>query len=286
MTPAHRASSRAGPYGNRLEPDSRRSCRAESPPLDGRLTRPVLRARPRLSAGVQNACTRVVGEGDAGLTTEVSVGPRLPDVEKTGHEEASSTGRTSRASRYLLPALLLVFSGLAWTAVAYTSHLPRTDALGGGILYMWWRLSGNDWLGVALMSASGSSLALLTWLLRFAVDKIVSAGWWALATGTASLVWLAGAAVASVIALLGFFTYGAGNETLVEGPHGVRRVLTQSFLSDSVDVYRPMSSHLYVFEPGTDNGLRHRLEEGRCTISEDQPPRLVLHCGDTATTLV
>jgi len=150
---------------------------------------------------------------------------------------------------------------------------------------MWWRLSGNDWLGVALMSASVSSLALLTWLLRFAVDKIMSARCWALAMGTAALVWLAGAAVAAVIALLGFFTYAAGNETLVQGPHDVRRVLTQSFLSDSVDVYRPVRSHLYVYESGTDNGLRFRLEQGRCTISQDQQSRSVLHCGDTDTTL-
>ena len=206
-------------------------------------------------------------------------------MDQTGHGGGSSTGRTSRSARYLLPALSLVFSGVAWAAVAYTAHLPQSNALGQGSLYMWWRLSGNEWLGVALMSASASSLVLLTWLLRFAVDKILSARWWALAMGTAALVWLAGAAVGAVIALLGFFTYAAGNETLVQGPHGVRRVLSQSFLSDSVDVYRPVSSHLYVFESGTDNGLRYRLERGRCTISEDQLSRSVLHGGDTATTL-
>ena len=207
-------------------------------------------------------------------------------MDKTGQVGVRcATELTSRPNCSPLSALLLVFSGLAWAAVAYTSHLPRTDALGQGVLYLWLRLSGNDWLGVALLSASASSLALLTWLLRLAVGSIRSDGWWALAMATAALVWLVGAAVAAVIALLGFFTYAAGNEMLVHGPHGVRRVLTQGMLSDSVDVYRPVSSHLYVFESGVDNGLRLRLELGRCTISEDQPSRLVLHCGDTATTL-
>jgi hypothetical protein len=103
--------------------------------------------------------------------------------------------------------------------------------------------------------------------------------------GTAALVWLGSAAVAAVIALLGVFTYAAGNDTLVQGPQGVRRVVTQGALSDSVSVYRPVSSHLYVFESGLDNGLRHRLGQGRCTISEDQASRSVLTCGDTVTTL-
>ena len=191
----------------------------------------------------------------------------------------------SHSTRYLLPALLLVISGLAWAAVRYTSRLPRTDASGQGVRYMWLRLSGNDWLGVALVVASAASLALLTWLLHLAVSKIVSDGWWALAAGVAALVWLAGAAVAAVIAVFGFLSYAAGTDTLVQGPHGVRRIVTQGASGDSVDVYRPVTSQMYVIEPGTGNSLKLDPQQGRCTISEDQSSRPLLHCGNTAVAL-
>jgi len=147
---------------------------------------------------------------------------------------------------------------------------------------MWSKLSESDWLGIVLVTGSVSTLALLTWLIRWAVSQIRNDGWRALAWGAAVLVWLAGAAVAAVVALLGFLTAAAGTEMLVEGPHGARRVVTQGMLTDSMNVYRPVSSHLYVFESGVDNGLRLRLEPGRCTISEEQPSESVLHCGDTA----
>jgi len=82
-------------------------------PHDGRLTE-TLASSPTAPTGLRSkACTSVVGERDAGLTTEASVKTETFSVRRIENGVGSSTGLSPRLTRHLLPTLLLVFSGVA-----------------------------------------------------------------------------------------------------------------------------------------------------------------------------
>jgi hypothetical protein len=144
-------------------------------------------------------------------------------------------------SRSRTPRVLVVMAALCvatWLGAALLSAVPRTDAEGRLVLFVWHRTSGW-WQGSLTMTASALTLVLAVWLPVVAVRRWVPPRWRALTASVGSVVVIAVGGYLAVLSFLSLALVGAeGSQTLLTGAGGRRVLVTQDgFDGDVVAVY-------------------------------------------------
>ena len=190
--------------------------------------------------------------------------------------------RRRRGAAWVLLALA-VLAVAVWGGVLALAGLPRTDAEGRGVLFVWQRTSGW-WQGVLTLVASTLTMVLAVWLPVVAVRRWVAAPWRALAASVGAVLVLVVGGYLAVSSFVSLALSGAeGTQTLVTGADGRRVLVTRDgFDGDVVQVWQPADRVTWLRDPVA---TTIDPQAGPCRLTSTGEGTTLLVCGPTAQVL-